>query len=98
MNEPSGFKGTPGPWSVGEGNNTLYEIVVTTPRGLTKSIARVGGYGGDAREHNARLMSASKDLLAALQEVLAEYDAKSCAAKAAYAAIDRALGNTIRTD
>jgi uncharacterized membrane protein YdfJ with MMPL/SSD domain len=57
---------TPGPWVVEDGEKL--KIMATTPRGLKKSVALVGGYGGESRPANARLISAAPDLLAALEE------------------------------
>lgn len=53
---------TPGPWEIGAGKYTTYTVVATTPRGLKKAIAQVGGYGGDSRPANARLMAAAPDM------------------------------------
>jgi hypothetical protein len=59
---------TPGPWIVAEGGASLLKVCATTPRGLVKSIAQVGGYGGDSRPANACLISTAPELLALLQE------------------------------
>lgn len=89
---------TPGPWAVGSGERSLRTIECTTPRGLKKAIAQVGGYGGDSREANARLMAAAPELLSALQELRecsdhwSEYDVPLGIVSRIDAAIEKALG------
>lgn len=65
---------TPGPWEVVEGEKTLLKIVATTPRGLKKSIAQVGGYGGESRICNARAMACAPEMLAELRLALVVYE------------------------
>ena len=63
-------KHTPGPWKVTEGQRTLANVSATTKRGLTKSVAQVGGFFRDDREYNARLIAAAPELLEALQDAV----------------------------
>ena len=60
---------TPGPWEVAGGERALLKIMATTPRGLKKSIAQVGGYGGDSRPATARLIATAPELLSFAKDI-----------------------------
>lgn len=63
----SDVKHTPGPWVVEDGEKL--KILAVTPRGLKKSIAIVGGYGGPSRIANAYLFAAAPALYALADRV-----------------------------
>lgn len=100
------FKGTPGPWEVTTWTDRLFAEVasenyhqVSSGRGFFDDESKTGfGFAGLMNQHDAKLISAAPDLLAALQEVTGSLgvmvkDADSChEILKARAAITKALG------
>lgn len=88
-------KHTPGPWFYNgdEGSETAkYGHNVNTARGVIAEIEERGG----KTEHNARLIAAAPELLAALEKLIASYDPAQRPAEYgwhdAIAAVKRAKG------
>lgn len=69
------FKGTHGKWEVVVGDDNAPDVISD----IGVEVAFTPTYNGDKTEqwHNAKLISASPDLLAALQQLLEIYDDQS---------------------
>lgn len=69
------FKGTQGKWEVVVGDNNAPDVISD----IGVEVAFTPAYNGDKTEqwHNAKLIAASPDLLAALQQLLEIYDDQS---------------------
>lgn len=97
-----GFKGTQGKWEVVVGDDNAPDIISD----IGIEVAFTPTYNGDKTEqwHNAKLIAASPDLLAALQQLLEIYDdqsgkvwttsSKRRALDNARAAVNKARGET----
>jgi len=90
-------KHTPGPWStrIAETGGAT-EIVAATKRGLTKVVARLGGYFRDDRAANASLLSTAPEMLEQLESIVEYAESSGSTASwlpAAKAAIRKAKGN-----
>ena len=86
-------KHTPGPWERNEAPTGHYaeEVVAKSPRGKTITVARIGS-GPDRREHDARLIAAAPELLAALEAALPLINNQSPLCAQMTAAIKKARG------
>jgi len=96
------FKGTPGPWVMDDYGNILHETETGAVGKLRVSGVRLQNRVTDEYAANTRLISASPDLLTALQRLVEVYDSedgkqwtatsKKAAISEARAAINKALG------
>lgn len=85
------FEGTPGPWIVDK------DFDVTTNGGCVVAWTAVGVFSQEERVSNAHLISASPELLSALQNIVNYHFGKTATAPAyleAKAAIAKALGES----
>lgn len=82
------FEGTPGPWIVDK------DFDVTTNGGCVVAWTAVGVFSQEERVSNAHLISASPELLSALQGVIRVADRDTDEFIAARAAVAKALGES----
>lgn len=70
------FKGTPGPWVMDDYGNILHETETGAVGKLRVSGVRLQNHVTDEYAANTRLISASTDLLSALQHLVEVYDSE----------------------